>query len=69
MQEITRKTSNDENYYLDLSSAFLAVDGTLYEKIFPDYLHPSEKGYKIWAEAMEPVIAELLGESVIKETL
>jgi lysophospholipase L1-like esterase len=28
----------------------------------PDLLHPKEKGYKIWAEAMETKIAELMGE-------
>jgi len=28
----------------------------------PDFLHPNEKGYRIWAETMEPVIAKLMGE-------
>jgi beta-glucosidase len=28
----------------------------------PDLLHPNEKGYQIWAEAMEPTIAKLMGE-------
>jgi beta-glucosidase len=28
----------------------------------PDLLHPREKGYGIWAEAMEPTIAKLMGE-------
>jgi len=27
-----------------------------------DALHPGEAGYKIWAEAMEPKLKELLGE-------
>ena len=27
----------------------------------PDFLHPNEKGYEIWAEAMEPTLKELLG--------
>jgi lysophospholipase L1-like esterase len=30
-----------------------------------DYLHPSAKGYHIWAEAMEPKLAELLGQKPI----
>jgi len=28
----------------------------------PDFCHPNEKGYKIWAEAIEPKVAELMGE-------
>lgn len=27
-----------------------------------DSLHPTEKGYGIWAEAMEPALVKLLGE-------
>ena len=30
--------------------------------LVPDGTHPNEKGYAAWAEAMEPVIAKLLGE-------
>jgi beta-glucosidase len=26
----------------------------------PDLLHPSEKGYKIWAEAMQPALDRLM---------
>jgi lysophospholipase L1-like esterase len=28
----------------------------------PDYLHPNEKGYRIWAEAIEPTVKKLMGE-------
>jgi beta-glucosidase len=28
----------------------------------PDFLHPSEKGYQVWAEAMEPTVKKLMGE-------
>jgi beta-glucosidase len=29
----------------------------------PDYLHPNAKGYEIWAEAIEPDVAKLMGET------
>jgi lysophospholipase L1-like esterase len=48
-------------FYLDIGSKFLAADGTLPKEIMPDFLHPNAKGYQIWAEAMEPKIAELMG--------
>ena len=28
----------------------------------PDFLHPNHKGYVIWAEAIEPTVAKLMGE-------
>jgi len=49
-------------YYLDINDKFLTKDGFLSKKIMPDYLHPNEAGYKIWAEAIEPKVAELMGE-------
>ncbi len=49
-------------HYLDINSSFLTEDGILSKDIMPDYLHPNKAGYKIWAEAIEPKIAELMGE-------
>jgi len=48
--------------YLDIGQAFLKEDGTLPKEIMPDLLHPNAKGYAIWAEAMEPTVARMLGE-------
>jgi beta-glucosidase len=46
--------------YLDVSDKFLAADGKLPEEIMPDALHPNEKGYQIWADAMGPTIDEMM---------
>ncbi|HNR36576.1 MAG TPA: platelet-activating factor acetylhydrolase IB subunit [Candidatus Hydrogenedentes bacterium] len=48
--------------FLDIGPKFLEADGTLPKSIMPDALHPNEKGYEIWAQAIEPVVAELMGE-------
>ncbi len=53
---------NKKIFYLDINDAFLTADGTLTKDIMPDLLHPNEKGYKIWAEAIEPTVAKLMGE-------
>lgn len=42
--------------YVDFGDKFLAADGTLPAEVMPDFLHPSEKGYEIWAEAITPVV-------------
>jgi len=47
---------------LDINGKFLTTDGFLSMKVMPDYLHPNEAGYRIWAEAIEPKVAELMGE-------
>ncbi|TDU66569.1 beta-glucosidase [Prosthecobacter fusiformis] len=49
-------------FYQDIGKTFLQPDGTLTREIMPDLLHLSEKGYDMWAEAIEPKIKELLGE-------
>ena len=42
--------------YLDIGQKFLQPDGTLTTDIMVDLLHPSPKGYAIWADAIQPVI-------------
>ena len=49
--------------FLDLGPKFLEADGTFRSGLAPDHLHLSEQGYRTWAEAMEPTLARLLGES------
>lgn len=46
--------------FLDINQSFLDPDGTLSVEIMPDLLHPNEKGYQIWAEAMEPTVKKLM---------
>ena len=45
---------------MDIGPKFLEADGTLSKDIMPDLLHPNEKGYEIWAEAIEGKVKELL---------
>jgi lysophospholipase L1-like esterase len=45
--------------YLDISSRFL-VDGQIPASLMPDQLHPSLSGYQVWAEAMQPLLDEML---------
>lgn len=48
--------------YLDFGNDFLRSDKTMSPDIMPDFLHPTTKGYEIWVKAMEPLLAELMGE-------
>jgi lysophospholipase L1-like esterase len=46
--------------FLDLGPKFLEPDGTLSRELAPDLLHVNEKGYQIWADAMEGTLAEMM---------
>jgi lysophospholipase L1-like esterase len=51
---------NKKIYFLDINKSFLDENGVLSRDIMPDLLHPNEKGYEIWAKAMEPTLLKLL---------
>jgi lysophospholipase L1-like esterase len=57
---ICNLADNKNIWYLDVGHVFLEKDGSISKKIFRDYLHLSEKGYKRWAEAMNPTLNDLL---------
>jgi len=46
--------------YLDISARFMQADGTIPREIMPDFMHLSEKGYQIWADAVEEPLRELM---------
>ena len=46
-------------HYLNINERFLEESGRLPKEIMPDFLHPKEKGYAIWAEAIEGKLIEL----------
>lgn len=48
--------------YLDIGPKFLESDGTLTKEVMPDLLHLSPRGYRIWADSIEPTLWKLLDE-------
>ena len=61
-QRVSKMADGKMIFFLDINKAFLNEDGVLTREIMPDLLHPKEKGYQLWAEAMEPTIAKFMGE-------
>ena len=51
--------------FLDIGHLFIQPDGKIPKDLMRDFLHPSAKGYQIWAEAMEPLLASMLGQTAI----
>ena len=61
-EKIARLDDGSHVRYLDIGKAFLNADGTISPEVMPDYLHLSIKGYRLWAEAMEPTLWSMLDE-------
>lgn len=60
---LPRLADNEQVFFLDIGNQFLSADGTISPEIMPDYLHPNERGYRIWADAIDaPLQALLRGE-------
>ena len=46
--------------YLDIGNRFLERDGRIARETMADFLHPTAKGYRIWAEAIRLPLQQLL---------
>jgi lysophospholipase L1-like esterase len=57
---ISRLDDGDKVHYLDIGAKFLASDGNIPREVMSDSLHPSSKGYEIWAEAVEAPLKKFM---------
>jgi beta-glucosidase len=63
VNEALAKLDDGKNiFYLDFGSQLIENNGSISKSIMPDALHPNAAGYRIWANAMEPKLKQLLGE-------
>lgn len=53
-------------HFLDFGHLFIQPDGKISKDMMPDFVHLTPTGYRLWAEAMEPKLAESLGEPPVK---
>ena len=49
--------------FMDIGYRFLEPDGSISTEVMADGLHPTERGYEIWADAVMPTFTEMLGGS------
>jgi len=47
--------------YLSVNDKLADRDGRVFDGLFVDGLHPTVKGYQVWADALKPIFTELLG--------
>jgi len=61
-EALARLDDGKNIFYFDFGSQLIENDGSISKSIMPDALHPNAAGYRIWANATEPKLKELLGE-------
>lgn len=59
-QRIAKLDDGKSVTFLDINHVFLGPDGKVPKDIMPDFLHPNEHGYQLWADAMEPTLEKML---------
>jgi lysophospholipase L1-like esterase len=47
--------------YLTVNDRLADATGRLFDGMMMDKLHPTVKGYQVWADALKPLLTELLG--------
>jgi len=47
--------------YLNVNDKLADTEGKLFEGMSKDRLHPTVKGYQVWADGLKPIFTELLG--------
>jgi lysophospholipase L1-like esterase len=57
---IAKLHDGDRVQYLDIGPKFLDAGGNISKDIMSDALHPTTKGYEIWAEAVKEPLANLM---------
>lgn len=60
-QALAKLDDGQQVFFLDIGAEFIEADGSISNTIMPDALHLTERGYELWAAAIEPKLAELLG--------
>jgi lysophospholipase L1-like esterase len=65
IQEINKKIANfadgDHIRFVNVNSSMTDSDGKLLDGVMRDGLHPTVKGYQMWADGLRPTLTELLG--------
>lgn len=70
VKELNKRISKLQNkttiIFKDYGSLMLQKDGSISPEIMGDFLHPTAKGYQVWADAMTPDILDLLALDLLR---
>jgi lysophospholipase L1-like esterase len=58
---IARLADGKKVRFLNVNAQLADADGKLFAGMMGDQLHPTLKGYQVWADGLKPILTELLG--------
>ena len=60
-ENIAKMADGKKIRYLNVNEKLAGADGKLFPGMSRDRLHPTLKGYQIWADGLKPIFTEILG--------
>ena len=60
-QALAKLDDGKSVFFIDFGHKLIEADGSISKSVMPDFLHLSPAGYRIWAESIEPKLAQFLG--------
>ena len=60
-ENLSRFADGKSVRYVNVNDKLAGPDGVLFDGMTVDKLHPTLKGYQLWADALKPLLTELLG--------
>ena len=54
--------ANPDIAWIDFNDKLVGADGWVPREIMADEIHPTDKGYDLWMEALAPVLSQVLGK-------
>ena len=67
--ELTARLADGKHvFWLDVNHVFLRSNGTINTELMWDLLHPSPAGAEAWVQAIEPTLAQLMGDQPILDS-
>ena len=68
INQVIRRLADEKNvFWVDFGHKFLTDEGTIPQSLMPDFLHLSDKGYGIWAESIEPLLSNIVGDKPVSQ--
>jgi len=60
-ENLSRLADGKKVRYINVNDKLADPEGRLFDGMMVDKLHPTVRGYQVWADALKPVFTELLG--------
>ena len=62
-EALSKMTDDRTVFFIDINKVFLNEGGTTNDGLKRDMLHPSAKGYQLWADAVKSMLDQLLSDA------